>query len=104
MTQLEDSPLAATLLENGPDLDHRYGIPSRLLELLTTLVGPKVAASPHGGQRFVLIGSDPAKVYRYVGCVQSGLRSVCASEWIPSYQPDAQAREAGRAALACASG
>jgi len=46
MTQLEDSPLAAILLENGPDLDRWYGAPSRLLELLITLVGPKVAASP----------------------------------------------------------
>ncbi|MFI5455552.1 MAG: hypothetical protein ACHRXM_08880 [Isosphaerales bacterium] len=46
MTQLEDSPLAATLLENGPDLNGWYGTPSRLFELLTSLAGHKVAALP----------------------------------------------------------
>jgi hypothetical protein len=34
MTHLEDSPLAAILLEHGADLDGWYGTPSKLLELL----------------------------------------------------------------------
>ncbi|HKI17813.1 MAG TPA: hypothetical protein VKA15_08025 [Isosphaeraceae bacterium] len=46
MTLLEDSPLAATLLENGRDLDGWYGTPSKLFDLLTTLAGQKVAALP----------------------------------------------------------
>jgi len=46
MTQLEDSPLAATLLENGPDLNGWSGTPSKLFDLLTSLAGHKVAASP----------------------------------------------------------
>ncbi|MFI5454508.1 MAG: hypothetical protein ACHRXM_03570 [Isosphaerales bacterium] len=46
MTHLEDFPLAATLLENGPDLNGCYGSPSKLVDLLTTLAGQKVAASP----------------------------------------------------------
>jgi len=48
MTQLEDSPLAATLVENGPNRNRRYGTRSELLDPLTTLAGQKVAASPAG--------------------------------------------------------
>ncbi|MFI5455389.1 MAG: hypothetical protein ACHRXM_08040 [Isosphaerales bacterium] len=46
MTYLEDSPLAAILLEHGPDLEGWYGTPSKLLDLLTSLAGRGVAASP----------------------------------------------------------
>jgi len=46
MTNLEDSPVADILIENGRDLSRWTGTPSRLLDLLATLAGPKAAASP----------------------------------------------------------
>jgi len=47
MTPLEDSPLAVTLPENASDLNRWYGTLSNVLDLLTTLAGHKVTASPH---------------------------------------------------------
>ncbi|MFI5459283.1 MAG: hypothetical protein ACHRXM_27990 [Isosphaerales bacterium] len=46
MAHLEDSPLAAILLENALDLDGWFGTPSKLLDLLTSLAGRAAAASP----------------------------------------------------------
>jgi len=50
MAQLEDSPLADALLENGPDVHNWYGTPSKLLELLNTLARHGLAASPRWPQ------------------------------------------------------
>ena len=45
-TQIEESPLAAALLERAPKLFHWYGTASELLAALNEFVGKKVTSAP----------------------------------------------------------